>query len=185
MRPGTWIWAVLALLLLSVGLNLGLLLGGWRRASAPEPFPPDARPRLGGPEAPGEGPPAGPGERMLLEGAERIANRLDLEEADRERFLAIQREFVEGMVEARRRQARARLELRRELTAPEPDRERIDLLVTESAEAGARIDRLLAEHVLRSREILDGEAEQRYLHFLARLGSGGPPGPRPDFRRRP
>jgi hypothetical protein len=183
-KRAIWIWGLLALLFLSVGLNLGLLLGRWRTAPGAVVVGPEGPP-FGAPERPGEGPPPqGPRDRAILEGAERIAGRLGLEDADRERFVAIQREFVDGMLDARWQQGRVRGELRRELTAPRPDPERIENLVGESAELGARIDRLLADHVLRSREILDGEAEDRYLRFLARLGSG-PPGPRPDLRRRP
>jgi hypothetical protein len=139
------------------------------------PQPPPARP--------GGRFPAGPPEARL----EEMAERLGVPAADRPRFAALQREFFVATRDGRARLDGVRRELRAELTASRPDRARIDELLARSSELQAGLERALVEHVLAAREVLDGEAERRYLHFLSRLGAAGGPGarPGPPLRRRP
>ena len=142
------------------------------------PQPPGGR--SGGPG--GRFPPGPPEARL-----EEMAERLGVPAADRPRFAALQREFFVATRDGRARLDGVRRELRAELTASRPDRARIDELLARSSELQAGLERALVEHVLAAREVLDGEAERRYLHFLSRLGAAGGPGARPGapLRRRP
>ena len=127
--------------------------------------------------------PPGPPEARL----EEMAARLGVPETDRPRFAALQRRFFAETRDGRMRLGSARRELRAELTAARPDRARIDELLARSSELQLGLERSLVEHVLAAREVLDGEAERRYLRFLSRLGAAGGPGARsaPGVRRRP
>jgi hypothetical protein len=164
------------------------------------PAPPPSRaegPRAIGDELEGEEPPPpelgdfrGPPQARL----EEVAARLGVPEKDRPAFIALQRRFLSEARVRRIELESARREMRAELIAPSPDRERLRTLVESSARAQAALERTFVEHVLAARELLDGDAERRYLDFLARLGpralgggGGGPDGrPRdPRLQRRP
>lgn len=137
-----------------------------------------------------------PGERFLAMPPERrleeMAVRLGVPPEDRPRFAQLQREFFGETRDGRMRLDGVRRQLRAELTAARPDRARIDALLAQSGELQAGLERALVDHVLAAREVLDGEAERRYLHFLSRLGAAGggpggvrqgaPPRRRPGFR---
>jgi Spy/CpxP family protein refolding chaperone len=135
-----------------------------QRSDAP-PEPPaagDVEPPFGG----------GPSPERLDE----MMERLGVPPADRPQFLALHRRFFSASHEQRVRLESVRREMRVELTSPQPDRSRIDRLVVQSAELQVGIERTFVDHVLEARELLDGEAERRYLHLLSRLGRGGGPG---------
>jgi hypothetical protein len=125
----------------------------------------------------------GPPEARL----EEMAARLGVPEADRPRFVALQRRFFAETRDRRIRLDGTRRELRAELTAARPDRARIDEILARSSDLQLGLERSLVEHVLAAREVLDGEAERRYLRFLSRLGAAGGPGARaaPGLGRRP
>jgi hypothetical protein len=171
-------WLIVALLL-SVGVNLGLVgvavarrlgLERWERAARGEAPPPATLGR-------------------------RLADRLGVPEERRDRFVEIQRELVERTFAERREVMRVRLELRRELLAPAPDRARIDELLAELGRREAALDRAFVDGVLASRETLDARELELYLRFLERAaprpgfgprgGPGGGPmaGPRRPFDR--
>jgi len=106
----------------------------------------------------------------------RLADRLGLEGDVRERFLAGQRELAGRARELRPRIADLERELRRELIAPAPDRERVAAIPGELAAAQSELERAFAGSVLATREILDGDAERDYLRFVERF-----PGARRPF----
>lgn len=175
-----WWWV--AVLFLSVGLNIGLLVGGATRRSEPptrpeidrqQPLPPDV--------------PAGPPREALL----RIADRMGLQGSERDRFIQLNKEFFRRTRTIRSELERTRQELKRELTGEEPSRERVEELLERSGRLQVEMERVFARHVLEGREMLDGEAEQIYIHFLGRLGRAarGDPGSAmrgpPGRRRRP
>jgi hypothetical protein len=112
-------------------------------------------------------PPGPPQERL-----EELADRLGVPAADRPRFFALHRRFFLVTQEKRLRLDSVRREVRAEMVAAEPDRARIDRLLVQSAELQVDLERALVEHVFEARELLDGEAELRYLHLLSRLGLG-------------
>ena len=162
-----------------------------REAPAEEPLvpleeafdlgPPDGHDAGGpGPGGPGAGGPRGGGPSPAR--LDELARRLGVPERDRPRFVESQLRFL---AEARTRRIQletVRQGLRGELTAPQPDTARLHSLVDASARLQGALERAFVDHVLQAREILDGEAEQRYLKFLARLGPravagmGPPPG---------
>lgn len=117
--------------------------------------------------------------RMIEHRTATMAERLGLEGERRERFVEIQRGFLEETHRRRREVLELQERLRRELAAEEPSREVVEEVVRATAEHRAALDRRLAEAVLATREILDPEQERRYLRFLGRIqhpGPGGPPG---------
>ena len=146
MRRG-WL---LAALLLSVGINLGLF-GAWAFRQATRPAP---RPL---PWAEGRGPFVA------------MAERLELAAETRARFLEQQRIFFALTEGDRRELADLRRELRRELDRPEPDGARIDELLAASAELNAALDRAFVENVLATRELLGPDERRRFLRLLPRL----------------
>ncbi len=138
------------LLLLSVGMNVGILATmalrhrqATARAEAPAPRNLDA-----------------------------VADRLELEGETRERFLALHRTFFREMGENRKRATLSQRALRAELVRREPDRAEVDRLHSERS-------RLMVEVMFDSRDLLDGRQERLYLVFFnrltTRLGRGMPP----------
>jgi len=106
----------------------------------------------------------------------RLADRLDLEGEARRRFLEIQRQFFEETLRIRMRQAETQREVRRELIASEPDRERIDELLRQAARDFLALEQALARNVVATRSILTPEQEEEYLRIVSRLRPPGPAG---------
>jgi hypothetical protein len=158
-------WLVIALLL-SLGVNLGLAGAILVRSRALEVWR---------------------GERMPPDPGERIAGRLGLEGENRRRFVAVQRHLVEQVQSERDEIVRLRGEIRRELLADQPDRAKIDSLLDQLAGHEAALNRAFVGSVLDSRATLSGDALERYLQFVDRVGPGRGPGEGPpdDPRFRP
>lgn len=172
-------WGLWILLVLSLGVNVGVLLtlavGGWPATQpAGDPETPTGAP--GAPAGPrGEIPatadgversrPGGRGLRML----ELLADRMELEGERREHFIALQRSFLETAGEARWRRLELQGQLRREITGPAPDRQRIGELIDQLSGTQGTLERSLAELVLETRELLQPAQERQYLAFLERL----------------
>lgn len=203
-------WWVTLALLLSLGINLGLIAsvaaGRWadRREAAEEPPPPAAfrghdrelAGDLGGETIvrvpPGEPLGGAARGRAAASGAHgpdgppgepplgRLADHLGLAGERRERFIALQRRFVRAHLEARGERARLGAALRQELMAQEPDPARVDALIAGLGETYLASERATAEVVLASRELLDDEQRHQYLRFLQRLRHDGAHGGRPD-----
>jgi len=185
-----WLWIAL---LLSLGVNLGILLTLAAGGFGPPPGGVPAEPNgiENGPRGPrGETPPRGERPRRLGEGPPdeprllgRLADRLELRGEERDRFLDLQRRFFRRAFEARRQGTRLQAELGLELTAEQPDRQRIEELVDELVATRRQVDRALVATILETRELLDGRAEQEYLAFVRRLrerpGRQGGRRPRP------
>jgi Spy/CpxP family protein refolding chaperone len=172
-------WWLIIALLLSVGVNIGILATlATRRMARPERQPPPPR------EEPAQRPdqPGGPPR------ASRLADRLELEGEPRQRFLDIQQQFFEQTVSIRRQMAETQREVRRELMSPEPDRQRIDALLKDSALGFLLLEQALAKNVVATREILNPEQEREFLRFVASLRPQGPAGGgfgQPQRRRPP
>ena len=149
-------WLVLALLL-SVGVNAGifsvLAMQRWRG------------PRWQTQTQRQTARPAGRGQGAL----DKAADRLHLRGENRQRFIVIHRKFF---TENRRGQVRLeelRRQLGRQLSASQPDEDRIEQIVAELGERYAQLDRLLAKTVLASRVLLNRRQEKAYLKMLSRL----------------
>lgn len=144
-----WLWAVL---LLSLGVNIGILSTiGVSRLRAGS--------RLEELRAQGFRPPP----------FARLADHLRLEGEQRERFLVIQQELFETTRRGRHRLEEVRTLLRREVMADDPDRERIQDLLRESAEVSRALESAMIESVLATREILDPGQQRRYFRVMERL----------------
>lgn len=171
-------WGLVLALLLSVGVNIGILATLAVRRSAPpdRPRPEERRPLP--PADPGE-----PTEKPPLR-AGRLADRLGLEGEQRRRFLRIQGRFFVETVRLRTEQAEVFRELRRELTAPEPDPQKIQELTRASARTHLALQQAMARNVIATREILDPDQERLFLDIISRLGPPGRGGP-PQRQRRP
>lgn len=175
-------WCLVIALLLSVGVNVGILAAlATRRAVRAErqPPPPREEPAPAGPEEEGQdqgGPPR----------ASRLADRLGLEGEPRRRFLDLQQRFFEKTVRIRLHMAETQREVRRELMSPEPDRQKIDALLQDSARDFLTLEQALATNITESRELLDPGQEEEFLRIVARLRpQAGGFGPRPGQRPGP
>lgn len=147
-------WLVVVLLL-SVGINIGIVtMIALSRAKAPQHWPERIEQT--------DGPPIG-----------RLAMRLGLEGEQRERFVAQQRRFFESFQQVRMELEVTRQQLRGEVGARDPDPERIDELLRQSAELTAALDRLFIDNVMTTRQMLDRRQERLYFGFLDRLRRQG------------
>ncbi len=163
-------WLVIALLL-SVGVNAGILSilavqrlqgpkGGKRPAAGATPFA-------------------------------KAADRLHLQGPERQRFLVIHRAFFAEHDRVQMRVGALRRQLRRQLSARRPDEERIERIVADLGTSYAQLDRLVAKTVLESRAILNPRQERAYLKLFSRLRaaaarhSGDPERTRRQPKQRP
>lgn len=176
-------WLFLALLL-SVGVNCGLVGMGimrHRMLSGPPPGMPSGGAPADHHEPADQRDPGDPRDRPPGGQGARLADRLGLLGEERERFLDLQRQLLERVHAGRRRIDEARRALRRELTAPDPDRGRVEELLGGIGSEQDALDRALVDNVLAARELLDGDSESEYLRFVERFGGafagGRPPGP--------
>ena len=165
-------WLVIALLL-SVGINIGILAtiafqersggeapGDTAPGTTVDPEPPAARFPEGDPVPP---------EGRLPPMIRRVADELGLEGGKRAAFLELQRTFFDQTLSARSRMARLQREIRGEVTSAEPDRDALERLLVELSAAHTDLERAFVYNLLAAREILDGEQERRYMHFLHRM----------------
>jgi Spy/CpxP family protein refolding chaperone len=175
-------WLVIALLL-SVGLNVGILATIAARRPGPPP------PREGGPPQEGQNPANANPNIDPVPRLGRLADRLKLEGDQRRRFLDIQWNLYQESTRQRLQMNEVHRELRRELTRPTPDRQRVEALLNESSRIHQALERALVNNILSTRELLGPEKEKEYLKIVGRLrlpnpGPGiGNPGPLP--KRRP
>jgi hypothetical protein len=154
-------WLVIALLL-SVGLNIGTLAAiGARRAAvlAGKERPPLEAGNLK----------ADPVPRLA-----RLADRLKLEGEPRRRFLDIQWNLYQETTRQRLRLNEVHRDLRREMSRPTPDRQRVEGLLNESARIYLALERSLVNNVFTTRDLLDPEQREEYLKIIGRLRVPGP-----------
>ncbi|HEV2852722.1 MAG TPA: periplasmic heavy metal sensor [Thermoanaerobaculia bacterium] len=159
-------WWLAIALLLSVGLNLGILAAIAARRAQPGPRDREPRP---GPEM--ANPAADPLPRLP-----RLADRLGLEGEERRKFLDLQWDLFQQMTRLRLQMGEVHRELKRELTRGEPDRQRVDALLQESARIYGSLERKLVDNVLATRELLGPEKEKEYLRLVGRLRVPNPGG---------
>ena len=174
-------WLVIALLL-SVGLNVGILATIAARRGGP---PPEAKAQKE-PEL------ANPG-RDPLPLLPRLADRLGLEGEKRRKFLDIQWNLFQETSRQRLQLGEVHRDIRRELTRDEPNRQRVDQLLADSARIYLAMERSLVDNVFATRGLLDADQERQYLALIGRLriagaaagGLGGGPGLGPGAAQRP
>ena len=154
-------WWLLIGLLLSVGLNVGILAAIAARRGAP---PPEARMQKAPEIPPGKDP---------LPLLPRLADRLGLEGETRRKFLDIQWNLFQETSRLRLQLGEVHRDIRRELTRGEPDDRRVDQLLNESARIYLALERSLVKNVLATRKLLDTEQERQYMALIARLRIAG------------
>lgn len=163
-------WLVIALLL-SVGLNVGILaaIAARHGGSPPEPRGANAPEIAGG--------------KDTLPLLPRLADRLGLEGEKRRKFLDIQWNLYQETSRLRLQLGEAHREIRRELTRREPDRQRVEQRLNESARIYLSLERSMVSNVLATRELLDPEQERQYMALIGRLriAGGGLDGPGPGL----
>ncbi len=161
-------WLVIALLL-SVGINLGILATltfQGRSSDTPAAGGEPARAIPDGEIAGGPGPPSN-SERLPV--IRRMADELGLGGEQRATFIEVQRAFFEQTLGARSRMARLQREIRREVTSENPDRDALDRLLVELSAAHTDLERAFVTNLLDSRKLLDPGQERRFMHFLRRI----------------
>jgi hypothetical protein len=148
-------WLVIALLL-SVGLNVGILAAiGARRADMPRPQ--------------NQADAAKPANNDPVPRLARLADRLKLEGEPRRKFLDTQWNLYQETTRLRLDLGEVHRALRKELTRPDPDRQRVEALLTESSRLYLALERSLVNNVFATRELLGPEKEAEYLKLVGRL----------------
>ena len=166
-------WLVIALLL-SVGLNVGILAAIAARRAAP-PAVKEGQPQQQA---------ANPNNADPVPRLGRLAARLQVAGDQRRKFLDIQWSLYQETTRQRLQLNEVHRELRRELTRPEPDRQRVEGLLNESSRIYLTLERSLVSNVFATRDLLGPEKEAEYLKIVGRLripnpgpGIGNPLGP--------
>lgn len=159
----SWLWIVLAV---SLGINVGILATLGVQGSDKE-----------------KGTEEKTAEASLDERTGPIAERLGLEGEDREKFMQLQRGLLESTQGHREELDGMRREVRKELREDEPDRERMERLISDMAEVSAAQEREYVEMVMATREILDDEQQAMYLQFMAQARARGGEGMRPGMQQ--
>jgi len=157
-------WLVLALLL-SLGVNVGILatiaVARLRPAAAQKAAQPPPEKRLA-----------------------RLADRLGLSGEERLRFLALQRQFFATTSRDRKRLQQVYREIRREMVSRQPDSAHLEQLLAESVQLYGTIEHSVTTNVLQTRRLLTPEHETVYLDLIGQMRPGqgpfsppNPPGP--------
>jgi len=148
-------WLVIALVL-SLGMNLGLLIA----LALSSPAFAQQQQGVMRPAAPGR--------------LQQLADRLGIQGPVRRRFIQRQRQFFAETPGPRARLNEIRREVRAEMTRPEPDRARIDELLREGSGIFLMLERAVVANVLDSRAMLPPDAERKYVDLISRLQLEGP-----------
>jgi hypothetical protein len=177
-------WLVIALLL-SLGLNVGILAAVGARRALLMAKPNAARQQQGGnANGGGNANNTDPVPRLT-----RLANRLSLEGDQRHKFLDIQWNLYQETARLRLQLNEVHRELRRELTHPNPDRQRVEGLLNDSSRIYLALERSLVNNVFATRDLLGPEKEAEYLKIVGSLrvpnpGIGLNPAPALDQQQR-
>jgi hypothetical protein len=148
-------WLVIALVL-SIGINLGLLIA----LALSSPAFVQQQQAIMRPAAPGR--------------LQQLADRLGIEGEVRRRFIQRQRQFFAETAVPRTRLPEIRRQVRAELIRPHPDAAHIDELSREGSDNFLMLERALVANVLESRRMLPPEAERKYVDLISRLQLEGP-----------
>ncbi len=150
-------WWLIILLLLSLGINVGFLARQALRSG-----PPGSQPQISAEDDERQ-------MRGLPPVFRRLADELQLQGEERERFLELQRELLRQTFVGRQEVSRLQKELRRELVSRQPDRERIDHQLEALARAHFQLEKIFVDHLLDTREMLEPRQERLFMRFMSRL----------------
>lgn len=156
-------WWLVIVLLLSLGLNVGILAAVAARRLGP-----------GGPGAKAAG---GPNQQAdPLPRLPQLANRLGLEGEERRKFLDIQWNLYQETSHLRLQLGETHRNLRHELIQPQPDKARVDALLEESSRTYLALEKSLVANVLATRDLLGSDKEKQYLRLIGQLRIPNPGG---------
>jgi hypothetical protein len=191
-------WLVIALLL-SLGLNIGVLAAIAARRATLLGRPNAARQQQGGNF--GNGANGGNGNNNANNAGNannvdpvprltRLANRLNLEGDQRRKFLDIQWNLYQETARQRLQLNEVHRALRQELTHPNPDRPRVEALLSQSSQIYLALERSLVSNVFATRDLLGPDKEADYLKIVGSLrvpnpGLGLNPGGAAQQERKP
>ncbi len=99
----------------------------------------------------------------------RLTKELGLEGQAKEAFLALQQDFLNRLLDGREEIQKLQRSLRRQITAKRPDREEIDRLLGELADAYVALESAFIDDLLASRDLLNPQQERIYLRFMERV----------------
>ncbi len=151
-------WWLLAFLMLSIGLNVGVLTTVAIQKK-------HDRKQLQDPPKPSL-----ERNRLAETRFNRLADALELEGPDREAFIQQQVLFAQEFEESRFHLRRAHAELRDLLVDPEADAATALKASEEAGRAYGEMDALLVKHVFKVRELLTPEQVSAYVRILNRIG---------------
>lgn len=160
-------WWLVLLLLLSVGLNLGLLAQRGRAERRERQARIEARGAQHG-ERGERGERGGPTpllDRLL----ERMVQRVGVEGDDKEKFVALQKDFFTRTLGIRERLRQSQKALRENLRAENPDRQLADRQLAELAAAQQEIEKAFVDNFFASSQMLDPGQRQRYREWIGEL----------------
>jgi Spy/CpxP family protein refolding chaperone len=160
-------WLIVALLLLSIGLNIGLLAQRGR----------EKRERLDRREArlearqnPESAESRTARERPLLKRLlDRMVDEVGVEGEQRDEFVAIQESFFDRTLATRERLRQSQRALRENLTSPQPDRALAASQAAEIAAAQKEVEAAFIENFFATSAILDQDQRQRYSKLVSEL----------------
>jgi hypothetical protein len=155
-------WWLVIVLLLSLGLNVGILAAVAVRRLGPG----------------GQGAKQGGAANQAdpLPRLPQLANRLGLEGEERRKFLDIQWNLYQETSHLRLQLGETHRNLRHELIQPQPDRARVDGLLEESSRTYLALEKSLVSNVLATRDLLGPEKEKQYLRLIGQLRIPNPGG---------
>jgi hypothetical protein len=156
-------WLVIALLL-SVGLNVGILSAIMVARIKNPPVPRGGKP------------PAANQNADPLPRLPQLANRLGLEGEERRKFLDIQWNLYQETSHLRLQLGEVHRDLRHELIQSPPNRARVDQLLQESSRIYLALEKSLVGNILATRELLGPEKEKQYLRLIGQLRIPNPGG---------
>ena len=160
-------WGILVLLLLSIGLNAGLLISYLSRGSA------GSSP---GGQVPGSTVFQESGDVTLTELPPRLrrlirrmANDLELRGDDRRRFFEVQEVFFRTSFDAQRRLRQIERRIRAELASDTPERSVVEEHLQQIAATRLEQERAFLDNYFATRQLLSPGQEERFRRFMARI----------------
>ena len=156
-------WWLAIVLLLSLGLNVGILAAVAVRRLGPG--------GQGAKQGGAANQPADPLPRLP-----QLANRLGLEGEERKKFLDIQWNLYQETSHLRLQLGETHRNLRHELIQPQADRTQVDRLLEESSRTYLALEKSLVSNVLATRDLLGPEKEKQYLRLIGQLRIPNPGG---------
>lgn len=160
-------WLIVVLLLLSIGLNIGLLAQRGREKRQREER---REARLEARQNPGSAGSREARERPLLKRLlDRMVDEVGVKGEQRDKFVAIQESFFDRTLATREKLRQSQRALRENLSSPQPDRALAENQAAEIAAAQKEVEAAFIENFFATSAILDQDQRQRYSKLVSEL----------------